>query len=101
MEPHDQGCESVSAASTTSSRDPMNYSVALTSATHEILKKHLLRSDGQEDVCYALWSPGQGANRLTALVSEPILPLENLRHVHRNAITTSRNLSRVTALAKA
>ena len=79
----------------------MNYSVALTSATHEILKKHLLRSDGQEDVCYALWSPGQGANRLTALVSEPILPLKNERHVHGNASTTSEYLSRATTLAMA
>jgi hypothetical protein len=79
----------------------MNYSVALTSATQEILKKHLLRSDGQEDVCYALWSPGQGANRLTALVSEPILPFENERHVHGNASTTSEYLSRATTLAMA
>jgi molybdopterin-synthase adenylyltransferase len=77
----------------------MNYSIALTSTTNEILRKHLLRDDGQEDVCYALWYPGQGANRLTALVSEPVLPLENERHVHRNASTTSEYLSRVTALA--
>jgi hypothetical protein len=77
----------------------MNYSIALTSGTNEILKKHLLRSDGQEDVCYGLWSPGQGASRLTALVSEPILPLENERRVHGNASTTSEYLSRATSVA--
>lgn len=79
----------------------MNYSIALTFATNEVLTKHLLRSDGQEDVCYALWCPGQGANRLTALVHEPILPLENERLVHGNASTTSEYLSRATALAMA
>jgi hypothetical protein len=79
----------------------MTYSIALTSATNEILKNHLLRSDGQEDICYALWSPGKGANRLTALVAEPILPLENERHVHGNASTTSEYLSRATVLAMA
>lgn len=77
----------------------MNYSIALTSANSEALAKHLLRSDGQEDVCFALWSPGQGANRLTAIVSEAILPLEGERHVHGNASITSGYLSRATALA--
>jgi len=79
----------------------MNYSIALTSPTDNALRKHLLRSDGQEDVCYALWSPGQGANRLTGLVSQVILPLENERRVHENASTTSEYLARATALAMA
>jgi molybdopterin-synthase adenylyltransferase len=79
----------------------MNYSIALTSATNDILKQHLLRKDHQEDLCYALWSPGQGANRLTALVSDPILPLEGERYIHGNASTTSNYLSRVTTLAMA
>ncbi len=79
----------------------MKYSVALTSTTNEVLAKQLIRSDGQEDVCYALWSPGQGSSRLTAIVSEPILPLEDERHVHGNASTTSEYLSRATAIAMA
>jgi hypothetical protein len=53
----------------------MNYSVAFTSGTNEALKAHLLRADGQEDLCYALWHPGQGANSMTAL---------NLRTNHTN-----------------
>jgi molybdopterin-synthase adenylyltransferase len=79
----------------------MSYSITLTSATNETLRKHLVRGDRQEDVCYALWFPGQGAHRLTALVCEPILPLENERHVQGNASTTSEYLSRATALAMA
>jgi hypothetical protein len=79
----------------------MNYSVALTSDTNEVLGNHLLRADGQEDLCYALWRPGQGANRLTALVSEPILPMGNERRVHGNASTTGEYLGRAMQLAMA
>jgi molybdopterin-synthase adenylyltransferase len=77
----------------------MKYSVALTSGTNEVLRAHLLRADGQEDVCYALWHPGQGANRMTALVSEPILPMGGEREVHGNASTTGEYLGRVMKLA--
>jgi hypothetical protein len=77
----------------------MNYSVALTSEVNELLKSHLVRADGQEDLCYALWYPGQGANRLTALVSEPILPCENDRQVHGNASTTGDYLGRALQFA--
>lgn len=79
----------------------MNYSVALMSDTNEVLGNHLLRADGQEDLCYALWRPGQGANRLTALVSEPILPMGNERRVHGNASTTGEYLGRAMQLAMA
>lgn len=77
----------------------MNYSVALTSATNDVLKTHLLRTDGQEDLCYALWRPGQGAHRMTALVSGPILPVDGERHVHGNASTTGEFLGRALRLA--
>lgn len=80
----------------------MNYGIALTSGTNEALKTHLLRADGQEDLCYALWYPGQGANRLTALVSEPILPIGNERSVHGNASTSGEYFGRAikTAMEK-
>jgi ThiF family len=77
----------------------MRYSVALTSETNDVLKSHLIREDGQEDLCYALWQPGQGAGRLTALVSTPILPREGERLVHGNASTTGEYLSRAIKLA--
>jgi hypothetical protein len=79
----------------------MKYSIALTSHTHDVLKNHLLRADGQEDVCYALWHPGQGANRMTALVTEAILPNDGDRHIHGNASTTSEYLSRAIKAATA
>jgi len=77
----------------------MRYGIALTSQTHQVLQKHLLRGDGQEDVCYALWRPAQGAGRLTALVSEAILPTGDERQVHGNASTTGEYLGRVMKIA--
>lgn len=79
----------------------MRYSIALASETNKILRNHLVRADGQEDVCYALWNPGQGANRLTALVTDPILPNDGDRNVHGNASTTSDYLSRAIKAATA
>ncbi len=79
----------------------MTYSAALTSDVDRALRAHLLRPDGQEDLCYALWFPGQGANRLTALISEPILPGEGERHIHGNASTTGDYLGRAIELASA
>src|SRR5580693_7996472 len=77
----------------------MNYSVAFTSGTNEALKAHLIRADEQEDLCYALWYPGQGANRMTAFISEPILPIGDERLVHGNASTTGEYLGRALNMA--
>ena len=77
----------------------MRYSVALTSEVHEVLARHLCRADEQEDLCYALWRPSEGANGITALVSEPILPTGNDRAVHGNASTTGEYLGRAIDLA--
>lgn len=77
----------------------MKYSIAFTSDTSKALKDHLIRLDGQEDLCYALWYPGQGKHRVTALVSEPILPEAGEREVHGNAATTGDYLGRAIKLA--
>jgi hypothetical protein len=79
----------------------MRYSIALTSQTNNILRDHLVRADGQEDVCYALWNPAQGAHRMSAFIMEPILPNDGDRHVHGNASTTSEYLSRAIKAATA
>lgn len=78
----------------------MKYSVAMSESTHRALVKHLVREDGQEDVCYALWSPAVGAHRKTALIVDVVLPSEGERLVHGNASTTAEYLDRVIALAK-
>ena len=78
----------------------MSFSVALTEATRDGLAAHLLRSDGQEDICFALWHPSQGRSRLTALVDEPILPRPGERHVHGNASFESAFFLRALAAAR-
>ncbi|MDD5703373.1 MAG: ThiF family adenylyltransferase [Dehalococcoidales bacterium] len=62
----------------------MQYSVALTHSLHEEARKHLLRLDGQEDLCFALWYPSQGKKRLTALLHRLILPKKEDRIVEGN-----------------
>lgn len=63
----------------------MTYSVALTGTLSQTLRSHLVRPDGQEDLCFAVWYPSQGAVRTTALLSLAILPKRGERRVHGNA----------------
>ena len=63
-------------------------SAAMTDAVDGVLAGHLLRGDGQEDVCLALYSPSTGRHRWSALVREPLLPEDGEREVHGNASFT-------------
>jgi molybdopterin-synthase adenylyltransferase len=60
------------------------YSAAMTEEVDTAARAHLLRDDGQEDLCFALWHPSRGASRMTALIQRLILPGENDRNVHGN-----------------
>lgn len=62
-----------------------NYSVALTSKLHDDAVRHLVRVDGQEDLCFAIWQPSRGQTRSSALLTRLIPPLEGDRAVHGNA----------------
>lgn len=77
----------------------MIYSVAFTSEINNQLLKHMLREDGQEDLCFALWYPSKGKERISALIAEVILPENNDREVHGNASFTHRYFERVVSNA--
>lgn len=64
-------------------------SVALTSGTAREAVEHLIRRDGQEDICFALWHPSTGAIRSSAILRSVILPRDGERDVHGNADFTS------------
>ncbi len=63
----------------------MNYSVAIPENLNEDLHNHLIRRDGQEDLCFALWNPSHGIVRTTALIQDILLPQNGERRVHGNA----------------
>jgi hypothetical protein len=70
------------------------YSVAIPGAVNEKALAHLIRADGQEDLCFATWHPSNGADRRTALIHSLILPREGERRVHGNASFMPRYFER-------
>ena len=79
----------------------MRHSVALTTAAHDALATHLLRPDGQEDLCFAVWLPSTGARRRSALIGQVLLPGRGDRDVHGNASFSSQYFLRAIAEARA
>lgn len=77
-----------------------SLSVALPGTVHDALAGHLLRPDGQEDVCFALYRTSTGAHRDSCLLREVILPRDGDRHVHGNASFTSEYFLRATDAAE-
>ncbi|MBB6611785.1 ThiF family adenylyltransferase [Pontibacter sp. Tf4] len=73
----------------------MKYSIALSTRIHEQAVRHLVREDGQEDLCFALWYPSSGNTRYTGIINKLIIPREGERNVHWNVSFNSCYLERV------
>ena len=77
----------------------MKYSVAIPEMLQRILFRHLVRADGQEDCCFALYNPSQGSKRLSAVLKEIVLPLGGERQVHGNVSFNPAYYDRVCDMA--
>jgi len=60
------------------------FSVVIREDIHLQLFHHLLREDGQEDLCFATYIPSTGESRTSAIISEIIFPKVGERNVHGN-----------------
>lgn len=77
----------------------MIYSVAIKQTMNAILLKHLIREDGQEDLCFALYETGTGKSRITGLITEIILPKKGERNLHGNVSFNHNYFDRVVKIA--
>ena len=75
--------------------------VAMTSDVDGRARAHLLRDDGQEDLCFAIWNPSRGRARFTALLERLILPRESDRLLHGNVSFTPQYFERALSEAAA
>jgi len=71
----------------------------MTQSVHDTLSSHLLRHDGQEDICLATYAVSTGATRITRLLHEVHLPTDGDRQVHGNATIQGSYVLRIAALA--
>lgn len=78
-----------------------DLAVAIATPTEDEAVQHLLRDDGQEDVCFAIWHPSTGAASTTAILHSLVLPREGERNVHGNADFTSEYFLRASGEAAA
>ena len=79
--------------------DVRHYSVALTGQVDSELRAHLLREDGQEDICLATYVISSGFSRTSMIVRSVILPEAGEREVHGNATFSGDYVIRAATLA--
>jgi hypothetical protein len=56
----------------------------MTAEVDQTARRHLLRTDHQEDLCFALWRESRGQSRTTAIIEQLILPKQGDRNLHGN-----------------
>lgn len=79
----------------------LSTSVAMTAEVAGVLRAHLDRLDGQEDICLATYRPSTGATRRTALITSVVAPEPGERHVHGNASIEGDYVIRAAVVAQA
>lgn len=71
----------------------------MTAQTADDLRKHLIRVDGDEDLCFATYSTSTGATRTTYVLTSVVLPEHGERDVHGNASFTGDFVLRAADIA--
>ena len=71
----------------------------MTDRNHRTLADHLIRPDGQEDLCFATYCPSQGSNRFSGIISEVIKPFPSERKVHGNVSFSATYFERALMIA--
>ena len=77
----------------------MRTSVALTAQLDDRLREHLLRSDGQEDICLVTYRRSTGSTRNSALLRTFVEPGPEDRQVHGNASISGAYVTRAAVYA--
>ena len=77
------------------------FSVAMTDAMNVRLAEHLIRPDGQEDICLGTYRTSTGNERDTAIVRDMVSPHPGEREVHGNASITGDYVLRAASIAHA
>lgn len=76
------------------------FTATMTSETHQQFCAHLLRDDGQEDLCFATYVPSTGNKKFGGILMEIILPEDGERNVHGNVGFLPTYFERVMRIAK-
>ena len=74
-----------------------NLSVAMTAQVDAVLDRHLHKPSRQEDLTFAYWRPSRGQSRITAVITDLVLPSEEDRSLHGNASFFPKYLLKVLA----
>jgi hypothetical protein len=75
------------------------YAVAMDGEVNERLIDHLIRDDGQEDLCLAIYAPSRGTSRFAALIRERVLPRPGERVVRGTVEFTGDYVLRAATIA--
>jgi len=73
----------------------------MTETVNEKLFKHLIRKDGQEDLCFVFYKISTGKTRTSGVINEILLPDLGDRNVHGNVSFNSDYFDKVTSYALA
>ena len=71
--------------------------LAMTAQVDTVLSQHLHKLGHQEDLTFAYWRPSFGQNRLTAVITDLVLPADEDRSLHGNVELSPDYLLKVLA----